>query len=96
MATSAEMKKDPDAELDYGVDWGPWLQEGESISTSQWIADEGITIMSDPASSVDGGITIVWLSGGTERLLPYTVTNRITTSEGRGDDRSLTIRVVER
>lgn len=48
-----------------------------------------------PAPSTDGTVTTVWLMGGTSGQV-YTVTNRITTNQGRTDDRSLTILVEER
>ena len=32
--------KDPDAVLDYSVDWSLWLA-GDEISTSEWILEEG-------------------------------------------------------
>ena len=32
--------KDPDAVLDYSVDWSLWLA-GDEISTSEWLLEEG-------------------------------------------------------
>jgi hypothetical protein len=85
--------KDPDASLDFAVDWGTsWLEEGDSIVASEWSAEEGITIDSE---DLDGPKAIVWLSGGSTNRT-YRVTNRITTAAGRVDDRSIHIRVVER
>ena len=34
--------KDPDAVLDYSVDWSLWLA-GDEISTSEWLLEEGAT-----------------------------------------------------
>jgi len=39
--------KDPDAVLDYGFDWSDWLADGETISTSTWTVETGITKDSD-------------------------------------------------
>lgn len=86
--------KDPDAALDYGFDWSAWLQTGETITNSAWsVDDDSLTIDSD---THDDTSTTVWLSGGTVRSYPYTVTNRITTSAGRIDDRSFQVYVAER
>ena len=32
--------KDPDAVLDYSVDWSLWLA-GDTISSSEWLLDDG-------------------------------------------------------
>jgi hypothetical protein len=84
--------KDPDAVLDYSVDWSKWLA-GDQIATSAWS-------VSDPAleAGVDSNTptrTTVWLSGGVA-CQAYTVTNRITTSGGRTDERSFVIQVQDR
>lgn len=83
--------KDPDAVLDFSVDWSEWLATGETISASTWTAD-GVTVDSDTAGATS---TTAWLSGGTAGT-QATVTNRITTNQSRTDDRTLTIRVRER
>lgn len=84
--------KDPDAVLDYTVDWSDWLSDGETIATSEWLDVEGI--VKDFDTNTDTTAT-VWLSGGTSPEV-YVLTNRITTSDGRGDDRSIRIRVRDR
>lgn len=89
---AVDHKKDPDAVLDWVWDWNEWLDEGEVIETSTFIASVGITV--DSNSNTTRTAT-VWLSGGTAGQV-YQVTNRITTSSGRTDDRSITIRVAER
>ena len=92
----ADYIKDPDAVLDYGVDWSPWLETGETISTSEWTASpDGLTVMDEPAPGMSGTSTLVWLSGGVAGRT-YRVTNRITTTAGRIDERSIEIRVRER
>lgn len=81
--------KDPNAVLDYTVDWSSWLQEGEAIQSSSWVVDAGITD-SNPTNT--GIAATIWLSGGIVNKV-YRVTNRITTSAARVDDRSLLIAV---
>ncbi|MEN6533105.1 MAG: hypothetical protein ABFD89_05540 [Bryobacteraceae bacterium] len=83
--------KDPHAVLDYSVDWTRWLADDE-IATSEWIVAPGITKASETNSLTKA---TVWLSGG-EAGQSYSVTNRITTTGGRTEDRSLMIRVEER
>ena len=84
--------KDPDAVLDWKFDWYNWLTNGETISTSTFIVTPGLTVNS---TSNTGSAATVWLSGGRTGQA-YLVTNRITTSAGRTDDRSITIRVKDR
>lgn len=89
------MDKDPAAKLDFTVDWTLWLQATETISTSTWTAPTGITKMSAPAESIVGGKTTVWLQGGTVGVR-YDVVNHIVTSQGREDERTITVVVVDR
>jgi len=84
--------KDPDANLDYSVDWSQWLQSGETITASTWVVTTGITKGTTSNTTTS---TTVWLSGGTDGT-KYTATNHITTSLARQDDRSITIRVQQR
>lgn len=88
----ADRKKDPDATLDYVWDWNEWLDEGETLTASTFLTTVGLVI-SDYSHTTK--TATVWLSGGTAGQV-YQVTNRITTSSGRIDDRSITIRVEER
>jgi hypothetical protein len=83
--------KDPNAVLDYAVDWSRWLA-GDEIATSDWTVPSGLTKLSHSKTTTKA---TVWLSGGTAGQ-SYTVTNRITTTGGRTEERSFTIRVEER
>ena len=86
--------KDPDEKLDYGFDWGAKrLEGGETITTSTWIIESGtVTKAASPAESNAGGITKVWLEGGTigETCV---ITNQIVTSAGRLRDWSAKLRI---
>ncbi|KKN36250.1 hypothetical protein LCGC14_0775400 [marine sediment metagenome] len=84
--------KDPHAILDYGFDWNLWLATGETIVTSAWTIPDGITKDSDTNTTTT---TTAWLSGGTARE-EYLLVNRITTSAGRTEDRSVHIKVENR
>ena len=84
-------EKDPDAVLDYTIKWAKYLNT-DTIATSAWVLDGGITKDSD---TNDTNSATIWLSSGTVGN-SYTVTNRITTAAGRTDDRSILIKVVEK
>lgn len=81
--------KDPDAVLFYGVDWSDWLGEGETIATSEWLLPEGDELVNE-ADFSDNITTTIKLSGGVAGQ-DYIITNRIETSAGQTDDRSITI-----
>lgn len=83
--------KDPDAELDYRLDWSAWL-DGDTISTSTWSADTGITVTTSTSTTTTA---TVWLAGGTLGQA-YTVTNRVVTAGGRTDERSFLVVITER
>lgn len=83
--------KDPDAVLDYQVDWSRWLSDGETIVESYWVLTSGDVVIGDTGQT-DTAST-VWLSGGTEQS---TLTNRIVTSDGREDTRSFTVLLNQR
>lgn len=95
--------KDPSAVLDYGLDWGLWLQYQETISTSTWDTEIYRNKSTNPtpnnltidSQSKTNTTTTVWLSDGVDGIT-YIVTNHVVTSQGREDDRSFLIDVVER
>lgn len=89
--------KDPDSVIDYGATYSNWLATDEVITASNWLVNG--TLIETNGDEVDGltvdsrennsSSTKCWLSGGTRGTF-YTLTNRITTSEGRTEDRSMT------
>lgn len=85
--------KDPDSTLDYGNDWSAWLTDAgdDTIATSVWIVPDGITKASDSHTTTT---TTIWLTGGTLGTR-YNVVNRITTTQGRTEDRTLRIGITE-
>lgn len=84
--------KDPQAVLDWRWDWSQWLETGETIVTSVMTVSAGLTLDSDSHTLTTA---TAWLSGGTAGA-PYEVANRITTNQGRTDERTITIRVINR
>jgi hypothetical protein len=85
---------DPNADLDFGFDWSNWLATGETISDSSWtlIPATGLIQHTDTYSNT---IATVWLkeivAGATHRI-----TNSITTSDARKEDRSFYVKGIER
>ena len=81
--------KDPDATLDYTVDWSEWLGE-DVIESADWVAPAGLTVESESHTATTA---TVWLSGG-QAGREYAVVSRIVTAGGREDDRTITIKVM--
>jgi hypothetical protein len=92
MTTQQRFLKDPQAVLDYEVDWSAWLPSGDTITAATWTATDGITM--DSSAFTDTKAT-VWLSGGTENVT-YNLTCHIVTAAGREDDRTIRILVTSR
>jgi hypothetical protein len=82
--------KDPNAVLDYIIDWTDWLN-GDTITDSAWIVPTGITKESENFTDEK---TTIWISGGTAGTT-YLVINRITTGSGRINDQSFKIYLKE-
>jgi len=76
-----------DDDVDYGVDWSGRLQPGETVASSVWVIEEGLTSSNEINT---GLITGVMLSGGDTSSF-YVVSNKITTSLGRTIHRSMVI-----
>lgn len=85
--------KDPKAVLDYDFDWSKWLSAGESITgTPVFTVPVDLTVTSQTNTA---SVAKVWLSGGVLGET-YTIECEITTDQGRTDERSLGIRIIER
>ena len=83
---------DPDATLDFDFSWQAWLADDETIVTHEILIASGqVTV--DSSSESDGVVT-AWLSSAEPRRAR--VTCRIVTSQGRTDDRTITLNVTER
>lgn len=80
--------KDPDATLDFSVDWSAWL-DIDTIVSSSWTLDGGITL---EAGSHTSTVATAWISGGADGT-SYSAANRITTAQGRTDERTIKIKV---
>lgn len=83
--------KDPDAILDYTIDWLNWLCS-DTIVTGTWVVPSGITRVTDTITTTTATI---WLSGGTVGK-SYNLVNKINTSGGRADNRTISLMVREK
>lgn len=83
--------KDPNAVLDYTLDWTKWL-DGDTLSSATFTVPNGVT--KDDESN-DTTTATVWVSGGTAGT-SYVIRCRVTTAAGRTEDRSFTLLVDDR
>ena len=88
--------KDPDAVLDYSIDWGAEYLGGDLLAESEWSAtpDEpgGVAIV---GSQFDATTASVKASGGVPGRV-YRLVNQVVTAAGRTDSRSIVLRVEAR
>jgi hypothetical protein len=84
--------KDPNAVLDYQFDWSAWLPVGDTIVSHTATVSTGLT--KDSSANTTTSVTI-WLSGGTAGTT-YTAACKIVTTQGRTDERTIQIQVVDR
>ena len=84
--------KDPHAVLDYSWDWTAWLAASETISTATVTVAGSVVVDSTVLASP---VVTAWVSGGTAGDTD-SLTCRITTSDGRTDDRTIRLSIRER
>ncbi len=84
--------KDPDDIADYQMDWSNRLEEGETLETSTFTVVQGSVEID--SQDFNGGLTTVWLSGGTAGEVCL-IRNRVTTDQGRQWDNTGRLRVRE-
>ena len=87
--------KDPDATVDYAIDWAPDLG-GRTIVASAWSvtpAEAGGAAVAD--ASFESARTAARVGGGIVGHA-YSLANHVTLSDGSSDDRSLALRVEHR
>jgi len=89
----AVILKDPDAILDYTWDWTAYLTDiADEIEDYLMFAELPLVVESH---SRNGNKITAFISGGVADTTP-TVTCRIITENGRTDDRTITMKIVER
>jgi hypothetical protein len=75
--------KQPSEVLDYDVEYGDWLPDGDALSTAGAATDSTDLVIDS---------TQVWISGGIDGA-QYKVTVTATTNDGRVKEADFTIRV---
>ncbi|QIB67190.1 phage fiber-tail adaptor protein [Kineobactrum salinum] len=83
--------KDVDATLDFRINWTRWLPEESVIVASEWIVDD--TLVEVTSVHNDQRATIL-VRGGVVGQRPL-ITNRITTSDGLVDDRTIRLKITQ-
>lgn len=88
--------KDPEAALDYAVDWGAEYLNGDLISQSSWqvvpVETGGLEVV---GNRFDERLSTVTAAGGVPGHV-YQLTNHVVLSSGLSDSRSIVIRVEKR
>ena len=88
--------KDPEAVLDYSVDWGAEYLSGDLVADSHWSVDPqepgGVTIV---GNDFDASTAIVNAAGGIAGRV-YRLVNDVVLQSGRIDRRSIVLRVEKR
>jgi len=79
--------KDPDSLLDYSIDWGTYWLGTDTIASSTWSVPAGLTQVTN---TFDDDTATVWVSGGVSGQT-YSLTNRITTNDGRIGDQTISL-----
>ena len=86
--------KDPQAVLDYVIDWSTWLEvaSNDIITSVVWVVPVGLTKTS---STFTDSTATVWLSGGVVGRV-YVITCRISTLAARTQDYSFELIIQDR
>ena len=88
--------KDPEALLDYAVDWGAEYLSEDALLASSWsVSPEEPGGAAIAGSQFDLKLATVQVAGGVPGHI-YRVTNHVTTASGREDSRSIMLRVEKR
>lgn len=82
--------KQPSEVLDYDVEYGDWLPDGDALSSA--IASTDSIDLTIDSVQVIGTLVKVWISGGLDGA-QYKVTVTATTNDGRVKEADFTIRV---
>lgn len=84
--------KAPDEEILEGFDWSDRISAGDSLASSTWTLDSGL---SGNSGAYNQTSTQVELTGGTAGA-QYRVINLVTTSQGEAFQRSFKVQVRDR
>lgn len=87
--------KDPNATVDFSIDWSAWLTADEAITSAVWQSKPDGAGALTLGNTIDGAaVQGIYVSGGLTGNR-YRLTCHIETDAGRQADRSITVRVME-
>lgn len=95
-ANKPTIVKDPNAVLDYTIDWSDWLQPISDTIASVAVSVTGVTL--DDTTN-DGTSVTIWVSGGTagtKGSARVRITTAGTGAQPRTDDRTVYFKIKER
>ncbi|MFA6213553.1 MAG: hypothetical protein WC714_29215 [Candidatus Obscuribacterales bacterium] len=81
--------KDPSAIKDYGFDWSAWMSSGDVTSSSVFSAGT----LAVTSSSISSYYTTCFIGSGTAGDI-HKVTNRIVTAQGRTEEQSFDMKII--
>lgn len=88
--------KDPDAALDYAVDWGAEYASGDSLIESEWdvspVEEGGVAVVESEVAGLEARVKA---AGGVAGRL-YRLRNQVLLASGLRDSRSIMLRVETR
>lgn len=93
VAGKPTIERDPNAVLDYTIDFTDWCDAQADTIAAHTITVVGCTV-APLGSSHDSKKVTVWISGGTVGT-PASATARVTTAAGRVDDRTIYFKIKE-
>ena len=84
--------KDPDDTLDYDVEFGRYLPDGDTVTSASAVAypEDGTLVVE--SVSVSDNVVKVWVSGG-DNPETYSVTVTATSAAGRQKDATFKLRM---
>ena len=91
VADKPTIVKDPQAILDYYIDFSSWIPAGDTVDT---FAATGTGVTVDSYTVVDG-VMQIWVSGGVLGVVGHVI-GRLTTVQGRTDERTVYFRIKNR
>jgi hypothetical protein len=85
--------KDPQATLDYRIDWSGRAGAAAVVGSAWSVEPSGGLTLS--GAGVDGPVAFVWVAGGAPGAV-YRLINTVNLSDGGVDERMVIVRVEER
>ena len=91
MTQTRNLPKSAISVLDIGINWGDWLNTGDTVVLSEWAADPEITISRQQMTTTT---TSCYIAGGVDGKI-YKIYNKITTANDLIESRFITVSIEE-